>query len=81
MSSLSQPVKLFYHITAYRYEKMQKGRYREFNQFGVELFGAADPSADAEVISLLSLYFESLGIKICPSIQQHRLPDLPKGLQ
>ncbi len=63
MSSLSQPVKLFYHITAYRYEKMQKGRYREFNQFGVELFGAADPSADAEVISLLSLYFESLGIK------------------
>mgnify|MGYP000939205654 CR=1 FL=1 len=63
MSSLPQPVKLFYHITAYRYEKMQKGRYREFNQFGVELFGAADPSADAEVISLLSLYFESLGIK------------------
>lgn len=63
MSSLPQPVKLFYDITAYRYEKMQKGRYREFNQFGVELFGAADPSADVEVISLLALYFESLGIR------------------
>ena len=63
MSSLPQPIKLFYHITAYRYEKMQKGRYREFHQFGVELFGAGEPSADVEVISLLVLFFGSLGIK------------------
>ncbi|NMA66159.1 MAG: histidine--tRNA ligase [Clostridiaceae bacterium] len=63
MSSLPQPVKLFYQISAYRYEKVQKGRYREFHQFGVELLGAKDPSADAEVISILALYFDKLGIK------------------
>ncbi|NLL97370.1 MAG: histidine--tRNA ligase [Clostridiaceae bacterium] len=63
MSSLPQPVKLFYQITAYRYENVQKGRYREFHQFGVELLGASDPAADVEVISILSLYFEKLGIK------------------
>ncbi|NLX76309.1 MAG: histidine--tRNA ligase [Clostridiaceae bacterium] len=63
MSSWPQPVKLFYNITAYRYENVQKGRYREFHQFGVELFGSADPGADAEIISLLHLYFQELGIK------------------
>mgnify|MGYP000999483547 FL=1 len=63
MSSLPQPIKLFYNITAYRYEKMQKGRYREFRQLGIELFGAKDPSADVEVISLMVLFFNSLGIK------------------
>lgn len=63
MSSLPQPVKLFYQISAYRYEKVQAGRYREFHQFGVELLGAKSPSADAEVISILALYFDRLGIK------------------
>lgn len=63
MSSMPQPVKQFYRITAYRYENVQKGRYREFHQFGVELLGAADPSADVEVITILALYFDSLGIK------------------
>lgn len=63
MSSWAQPVKLFYDITAYRYENVQKGRYREFHQFGVELFGAAHPGADVEVISLLHLFFKELGIK------------------
>jgi len=63
MSSLPQPVKLFYQISAYRYEKVQAGRYREFHQFGVELLGSKSPSADAEVISMLALYFSRLGIK------------------
>lgn len=63
MASWPQPVKLFYDITAYRYENVQKGRYREFHQFGVELFGAADPGADVEVISLLHLFFKRLGIQ------------------
>lgn len=63
MASWPQPVKLFYSITAYRYENVQKGRYREFHQFGVELFGAADPAADAEVISLMYLFFQRLGIR------------------
>lgn len=62
MASMPQPIKLYYNITAYRYEKMQKGRYREFHQFGVEAFGAAGPNIDVEIISMLDLFFKSLGI-------------------
>jgi len=62
MASLPQPVKLYYNITAYRYENVQKGRYREFHQFGVEAFGAAGPSIDVEIISMLRLFFDRLGI-------------------
>jgi len=61
MASSTQPVKLFYDITSFRYEKMQKGRYREFHQLGVEAFGAASPSADIEVIGLCQTFFEKLG--------------------
>ena len=62
MSSLPSPVRLFYNITAFRYENVQKGRYREFHQFGCEAFGAASPAVDAELISLLHLYFRTLGL-------------------
>ena len=63
MASLPQPVKLYYNITAYRYENVQKGRYREFHQFGVEAFGSPGPSVDMEIISLLVTFFEKLGLK------------------
>ncbi|HOJ12528.1 MAG TPA: histidine--tRNA ligase [Clostridiales bacterium] len=63
MASLAQPVKLYYNITAYRYENVQKGRYREFNQFGAEAFGAEGPSVDVEIISLVDLFFKKLGLK------------------
>ncbi len=63
MASMPQPVKLYYNISAYRYEKMQKGRYREFHQFGVEAFGSSGPSIDVEIISMLNLFFERMGIK------------------
>ena len=63
MSSLPQPVKLYYNISAYRYEKMAKGRYREFHQFGVETFGSKGPSIDVEIISLIKQLFDSLGLK------------------
>jgi len=62
MSSLPQPVKLFYKITAYRYENVQKGRYREFNQMGAEIIGADSPNADVELISILGNFFGKLGI-------------------
>ena len=42
---------------------MQKGRYREFNQFGVEVFGAPGPSADVEIISMVDILFKRLGLK------------------
>jgi histidyl-tRNA synthetase len=63
MSSMQMPVKLYYDITAYRYENVQKGRYREFHQFGVEAFGAEGPEIDVEVISLLYMFFEKLGLR------------------
>lgn len=63
MASLPQPVKLYYNISAYRYENVQKGRYREFHQFGVEAFGAPGPAIDVEVISMLTMLFNKLRIK------------------
>ena len=56
------PQKYAYVTSCYRYEKPQAGRLREFHQFGVECFGAADPLADAEVICLAQELFDTLGI-------------------
>ncbi len=61
--SAALPQKLWYETSCYRYEKMQKGRLREFHQFGVEMFGAADAMADAEVISIADSIFRRLGVK------------------
>ena len=57
------PQKTCYLINCYRYEKPQAGRWREFQQFGVEMFGAAHPAADAEVISLANEIFAFLGVE------------------
>ena len=56
------PSKQYYLTTCYRYEKPQAGRQREFHQFGVEVFGTQNPSADAEVIALVNGLFEVLGL-------------------
>jgi len=57
------PAKFYYITPCFRYEKMQKGRQREFHQFGIEIFGASSMLADAEVIALAMDFFTSLGIK------------------
>ncbi len=57
------PVKAYYLTTCYRYEKPQKGRLREFHQFGVECVGAAAPTADAEVITLGKTLLDRLGLQ------------------
>ncbi|MDD4327848.1 MAG: histidine--tRNA ligase [Eubacteriales bacterium] len=62
MGSMPFPIKLCYNITAFRYENVQKGRYREFHQLGAEAFGSAGPRVDAELISMISLFFRRLGI-------------------
>lgn len=62
MASLPQPVKIFYDMPIYRYEKKQKGRYREFTQCGVELFGAAGANADVELIAMVNTILTRLGI-------------------
>ena len=57
------PAKTCYVGPCFRYEKPQAGRLREFHQFGVECFGAASPSADAEIIMLAHSILNRLGIK------------------
>jgi len=59
-SSMPTPIKLWYIGTMYRYEKMQKGRYREFSQFGIEVFGSDSYLADIEVISVANELFKKL---------------------
>lgn len=59
----SQPVKCWYYGPMYRYERPQAGRFREFYQFGVEVFGTEDPLADAEVISIPVNLYKLLGLK------------------
>ncbi len=90
MASMPQPVKLYYDISAYRYENIQKGRYREFNQFGVEAFGSKGPSVDVEIISMLVLIFKKLNIgnvtlKInsigCPACRSKYVDKLKKYLK
>jgi histidyl-tRNA synthetase len=62
-SNYKKPAKLFYLGPMFRYERPQKGRYREFHQFGVEVIGSNDPRVDAEVISLVFTLFNFLGLK------------------
>jgi histidyl-tRNA synthetase len=56
------PIKTYYFSSCYRYERPQAFRYREFNQFGIECFGAKHPAADAEIICLANSIFECLGL-------------------
>jgi histidyl-tRNA synthetase len=58
----SLPQKVFYAGPMFRYERPQKGRYRQFHQIGAELIGAAEPLADAEVIALGWDILAALGI-------------------
>ena len=57
------PLKYFYLINCFRYEKPEAGRSREFVQFGTEMFGAPSPGADFTVISLAHAVIEKLGLK------------------
>lgn len=57
------PLKISYDITCFRYEKPGSGRFREFHQFGVELYGAASPAADSEVLALAYECLTVLGLQ------------------
>lgn len=59
----AMPCKMYYNIPCFRYEQTQHGRLREFHQFGTEVFGAAQPSADAEVIALALTFLDRAGLK------------------
>lgn len=62
MSSWPQPVQLFYIEPHFRYDRPQKGRYRQFWQFGVEVLGESDPGLDAQLILLAYQTLQDLGI-------------------
>ena len=58
----NQTQKLWYCGPMFRYERPQKGRYRQFQQIGVEVFGYAGPDVDAELIAITQRYWKVLGI-------------------
>jgi histidyl-tRNA synthetase len=63
MHKLPQPVKLWYLSSFFRYERSQKGRFRQFWQVGAEALGTDDPAVDAESIVLLGGLLEEMGVR------------------
>lgn len=59
----TMPLKFFYVINCFRYEKPEAGRSREFVQFGTEMFGAPSAGADYTIISLANSVIKELGLK------------------
>jgi len=58
----NQIQKVYYNGPMFRYERPQRGRYRQFNQFGVEVFGLASADIDAELITLSARLWDKLGL-------------------
>ncbi len=63
MISWPQPVKLFYEGSFFRHENPQRGRFREFRQFGLEILGELDPIMDALIIKIFYQAFKEIGFK------------------
>jgi len=61
--NLPAPQKFFYSGPMFRYERPQAGRFRQFFQIGAEAFGIEEPKIDAEILSMLKLFFVKLGLK------------------
>jgi len=75
LCSEAMPLSLYYIISCFRYEKPQAGRSREFFQFGVEMFGADSPTADADVIMLASDIFDEFGLNVRLEINSIGCPE------
>lgn len=56
------PLKMWYNVPCFRYENKQKGRLREFHQFGIEAFGSKGPAIDAEVVTLAYTFLTKVGL-------------------
>lgn len=63
MDRMAQPVKLWYTGPMFRYERQQKGRYRQHNQIGAEILGSRDPLVDAEAMALLYDIHQQAGVR------------------
>jgi histidyl-tRNA synthetase len=85
--NLTQPVKMYYLTPCFRAERPQKGRYRQFHQFGIEAMGTKSASIDAEVMALadslfktlkindIKLYINSVGCGECRKVYYDKLKD------
>jgi len=62
MHNLPQPVRLYYWGPAFRYDRPQAGRQRQFTHFGCEAIGEDDPAVDAEIIELAWRLYQELGL-------------------
>ncbi len=62
LSSKTLPLKVHYAMPMFRYENVQKGRYREFNQIGAELIGTASYLADVEMIAMANRFLKELDL-------------------
>jgi len=69
------PLKLATHGSAFRYERPQKGRFREFHQLDAEIIGAAEPQADVEILSLGYQLLRELGIADGVTLELNTLGD------
>ena len=69
------PLKFYYTGPMFRYERPQKGRQRQFTQFGVELLGVATPQADIEVIAMAYAFLERLGLEGAVTVEINSLGD------
>ncbi len=73
MQNLPQPVELFYIEPHFRYDRPQKGRYRQFWQFAVEVIGESDPALDTQIIQLAHQILKDLGIAELFSLQLNNI--------
>lgn len=62
LNATGQPGRFFYYLPMFRHERPQKGRLRQFHQFGAELINDSSPEADAELITVLDQIYKSFGI-------------------
>ena len=71
------PMKLSVHGPLFRYERPQKGRYRQFHQIDAEIIGAAEPAADVELLVMADQLVKELGINDGVTLQLNTLGDTP----
>lgn len=77
--SLPQPVKMFWLGPAFRHDKPQAGRYRQFTQLNLEMFGEAGPVADAQLILIAYNFFRELQVEVQIQVNSIGCKDCRKG--
>lgn len=75
LRSQPMPLKFFYQGPMFRYERAQKGRQRQFHQFGVELLGVPEPLGDVEIITMAAHVLDALGVADRVTLQINTLGD------